>query len=142
MLSLIKKWTQHVVRHNMSHSSEVDTSKLRKLKSDLSEVDSSVHADVIRHIDESILSYNDNGAFFDMRDLKQEQYDEIRRVVDYAVSTKRDLEQRDRLLGENVKRLSTRQLQSISGVEDQTTSRILQLPESYCKQPRGVFLKK
>ena len=78
---------------------------LRRLCDDISLLDADVHADIVKHIDPSLLTRNGNGVFFDMTCLSAATVDSIRSVVEYAKGMRNRLAEHDREIYESSQRL-------------------------------------
>lgn len=79
--------------------------ELRRLCNDIGALGPSVHADILRHVNATLLTTNGNGVFFDMADLDSIQLANVRGVVDYAKGMRARLEEHDRKLFENSQQL-------------------------------------
>lgn len=79
--------------------------ELRRLCDDISHLGSGVHADILKHLDHSMLTRNGNGVFFDLADVSQDTLARVKKVVEYAKGTHAKLAEHDRKLFENAQRL-------------------------------------
>lgn len=106
----------------------VTQSELRRLCDDIHSLDSDVHADIIKHLDEAALTRNANGVFFDLASLDRETVERVRGAVEYAKSMRERLAEHDRELFESSQRLVSGPI--CTGSEDTSAATTLQRSSS------------
>lgn len=79
--------------------------ELRRICEDIQSLGSSVHVDILKHVNPALLTRNGNGVFFDMASLNDTDLERIREVVDYAKGTQVRLAEHDREMFKNAQRL-------------------------------------
>lgn len=94
--------------------------ELRRLCDDISQLGPGVHADILKHLDPSMLTRNGNGVFFDMADVCQDTLARIKEVVEYAKGTHEKLAEHDRKLFENAQRLVSGPIGTVADVDPAT----------------------
>jgi len=78
---------------------------LRRLCDDIQSLESGVHADIVKHLDEKLLTRNANGVFFDIASVSEDTLNKIRDIVTYAKGMRTRLAEHDREMFESSQRL-------------------------------------
>lgn len=123
--------------------------EIKRLRDDISTLDSAVHYEILKEVDHDVVTFNVNGAFFDMRALDRDSLGRIRRLVDHAVVTKQDLELHEHVMHDHAMRLSIRDVACSAGGEAPPPAAPAPAPAPAvqdkrspgAKAHRGVFLK-
>lgn len=79
--------------------------QLSKLCEDIKHLDISVHGEILKLVGEEFVTWNQNGAFFDLCSLDDSTVARIKSTVEYATSTREPLRRHDVLMFENAQRL-------------------------------------
>lgn len=89
------------------NSKEISTIKLSKLREDIDKLTKWAHLEIHEYLQNRVeCTHNENGVFIDMRNLSEEHYENLVKMVSFYKENEKDLQKKQKIFSDIKKNLN------------------------------------